>query len=90
VKYFFQSIDLADSEGKTGTLIFAEYSIYNDLPVIISIKLYTIDDGIISKQYMPHDPTILVEAAVTLLSAINMTLKEDKNKNNNKENDDNV
>jgi len=89
VKYFFQSIDLADSEGKTGTLISAEYSIYNDLPVLISIKLYTIDDGIISKQYIPHDPTILVEAAVTLLSAINMTLKEDKN-NNNKENDDNV
>jgi hypothetical protein len=89
VKYFFQSIDLADNEGKEGTLIAAEYSIYNELPVLISIKLYTIDDGIISKQYMPHDPTILVEAAVTLLSAINMTLKEDKN-NNNKENDDNV
>jgi hypothetical protein len=89
VKYFFQSIDLADNEGKEGTLIAAEYSIYNELPVLISIKLYTIDDGIISKQYIPYDPNILVEAAVTLLSAINMTLKEDKN-NNNKENDDNV
>jgi hypothetical protein len=89
VKYLFQSIDLADNEGKEGTLIAAEYSIYNELPVIISIKLYTIDDGIISKQYIPYDPNILVEAAVVLLSAINMTLKEDKN-NNNKENDDNV
>ncbi len=89
MKYFFQSIDLADNEGKEGTLIAAEYSIYNELPVLISIKLYTIDDGIISKQYIPYDPNILVEAAVTLLSAINMTLKEDKN-NNNKENDDNV
>lgn len=89
MKYLFQSIDLADNEGKEGTLIAAEYSIYNELPVIISIKLYTIDDGIISKQYIPHDPNILVEAAVVLLSAINMTLKEDKN-NNNKENDDNV
>lgn len=89
MKYLFQSIDLADNEGKEGTLIAAEYSIYNELPVIISIKLYTIDDGIISKQYIPYDPNILVEAAVVLLSAINMTLKEDKN-NNNKENDDNV
>ena len=90
MKYFFQSIDLADNEGKDGTLITAEYSIYNELPVIISIKLYTIDNGIISKQYIPYDPNILVEAAVVLLSAINMTLKEDKNNNNNKENDDNV
>jgi hypothetical protein len=86
VKYIFQSIDLTDEEGKEGTLIVAEYSIYNELPVLISIKLYTIDDGIVSKQYKPHNPSIELEAAIGMLSAINMTLQEEKNNKN----DDNV